>query len=58
MVVGAGRETRYKGAKGVWIAAAEYRDKHCIGFATGQAGFDGVPADTWLIARGGKLVSA
>lgn len=30
----------------------------CIGFATGQAGYDGVAADTWLIAQGGKLVPA
>jgi len=47
-----------KGAAGTWIALAEYNsDNKCIGFATGCAGVDGVPVDTWLVARGGKLVS-
>ena len=61
-ICGAGRDTQYKGVKGVWISAAEYAeiDGHwrCIGFAVGQAGYDGVPADTWLLAKGGKLVPA
>ena len=61
-ICGAGRDTQYKGVKGVWISAAEYAeiDGHwrCIGFAVGQAGYDGVPANTWLIAKGGKLVPA
>jgi hypothetical protein len=51
-----------KGAKGVWISLAEYKpvggEYRCCGFATGQAGHKGVPADTWLIAKGGKLVAA
>lgn len=46
--------------RGIDVSAAEYALVVgvwiCIGFATGQCGFDGVPADTWLIARGGKLV--
>ncbi len=61
VITGAGRNSYAKGAEGVWISLAEYKvdDKyHCIGFATGQAGKDGVPADTWLIAKGGKLVPA
>ena len=62
VITGAGRGTYYKGAKGVWISAAEYADVdgkwRCIGFAVGQAGYDGVPTDTWLIAKGGKLVPA
>ena len=62
VICGAGRDTQYKGAAGVWISAAEYvridDAWHCIGFATGQAGHNGVPADTWLIAKGGKLVPA
>jgi hypothetical protein len=62
VIAAAGRNTQAKGAKGVWIALPEYKlvkgNYHCIGFATGQAGYDGVPADTWLIAKGGKLVPA
>ena len=62
VIVGAGRDTLAKGAKGVWISLAEYAvidgTYHCIGFASGQAGFDGVPADAWLRAEGGKLVRA
>ncbi len=62
VIAGAGRNTRAKGAKGVWISLAEYADVdgtyRCIGFASGQAGYDGVPTDTWLIAKGGKLVAA
>jgi len=62
VISGAGRGTQYKGAVGVWISAAEYAQIdgvwRCIGFATGQAGHDGVPADTWLIAHGGKMVPA
>jgi len=62
VITGAGRGTQYKGAKGVWISAAEYAEVDgqnvCIGFATGQAGYDDTPADTWLVALGGKLVAA
>ena len=62
VLCGAGRETQYKGAKGVWISAAEYTKidgkRLCCGFAVGQAGYGDVPADTWLIAKGGKLVPA
>jgi hypothetical protein len=59
VIAAAGRNAQAKGAKGVWISQAEYnRDGHCIGFATGQAGYGDVPADTWLIAKGGKLVPA
>jgi len=62
VISGAGRGTQYKGAVGVWISAAEYTKIggawRCIGFATGQAGHDGVPANTWLIAKGGRLVPA
>jgi hypothetical protein len=62
VIAGAGRDTKAKGANGVWISLAEYArvgsDWRCVGFASGQAGYDGVPADTWLIAKGGKLVAA
>ena len=62
VIAAAGRNSYAKGAKGVWISLAEYQEIdgqcRCIGFATGQAGFDGVPADTWLIARSGKLVAS
>jgi hypothetical protein len=62
VIAAAGRGSRAKGAAGVWISLAEYAVVdgvcRCIGFATGQAGHDGVPADTWLIAKGCKLVKA
>ena len=62
VIAAAGRGTYAKGAKGVWISLAEYAwdaklgRNICIGFASGQAGYGDVPADTWLIAKGGKLV--
>jgi hypothetical protein len=44
---------------GTPIAICEYdRNGKPVGFATGIAGEDGVPADTWLIAKYGKLVAA
>jgi hypothetical protein len=62
VIAAAGQDNLAKGATGVWIALAEYARVDgkviCIGFATGQAGHDGVPADTWLRARGGKLEAA
>lgn len=62
VIAAAGSDSRCKGVVGVWISAAEYAKIdgvwRCVGFATGQCGFDGVPADTWLIAKGGKLVPA
>ena len=58
VIAAAGRNSRAKGAAGVWISLAEYDGLNCIGFATGCAGKGDVPADTWLIAKGGKLVSA
>ena len=63
MVASAGVNARVKGAVGTWLSVAEfeYNDKEfrydCVGFATGQAGYGDVPADTWLIAKGGKLVA-
>ncbi len=58
----AGRDSIAKGASGVWISLAEYKtiggEWRCIGFASGQAGHDGVPADAWVKAAGGKLVAA
>ena len=62
VIAGAGRNTRAKGVAGVWISLAEYKkvgkEYRCVGFASGQVGQDGVPADTWLIAKDGKLVPA
>jgi hypothetical protein len=58
VIASAGRNSRAKGATGAWISLAEYDGLICIGFATGCAGKGGVPADTWLIAKGGKLVAA
>ena len=48
-----------KGADGTWMALAEFDDNgKCIGFATGCIGKDGLVADTFYRARGGKLVQA
>jgi hypothetical protein len=62
VIAGAGRNTWAKGAKGVWISLAEYKQIdgawRCVGFAAGQAGYKKVPADIWLKAEGGKLVPA
>lgn len=48
-----------KAAAGCPVAICEYDATGTpIGFATGIAGKGGVPADTWLIAKDGKLVAA
>ena len=45
-----------KGADGTWIALAEFDgNAKCIGFAVGCVGKDGIKADTWYCAKGGKL---
>lgn len=47
-----------KAVAGTPVAICEYdSDGSPIGFATGIAGQDGVPTDTWLIAKSGKLVA-
>ncbi|MBS4048085.1 MAG: hypothetical protein KG075_17195 [Alphaproteobacteria bacterium] len=54
-----GYNSRVKAAAGCPVAICEYdADYNPISFATGIAGQDGVPADTWLIAVSGKLVAA
>lgn len=54
-----GYNSRVRAAAGCPVAICEYdANGNPIGFATGIAGQDGVPADTWLIAVGGKLVAA
>jgi hypothetical protein len=59
VIASAGPSTRVKAVEGSWISVAEYDGNgKCIGFATGCAGKDGVPADVWLIAKGGKLVAS
>jgi hypothetical protein len=48
-----------KGVIGTWISLPEFNNKYeCIGFASGCVGQDGLVADTWYRARGGKLVAA
>jgi hypothetical protein len=48
-----------KGADGTWIALAEFNTNGtCVGFATGCIGKDGLLADTFYKAMGGKLVLA
>jgi hypothetical protein len=47
---------RAKGPVGTWISLAEFDAQgKCVGFATGCVGSGGIPADTWLLAKGGKL---
>jgi len=64
VIASSGVNARVKGTHGAWLSVAEYvwneidARYDCIGFATGQAGFDNIPADTWLIARDGKLTAA
>jgi hypothetical protein len=58
VISSAGSYTRAKGAAGTWMALAEFDDEgKCIGFATGCVGNNEIPAETWLIAKGGKLVA-
>ena len=58
VVATAGRATRVKAEFGTWVSVAEFDgDGKCVGFATGQVGHDEIPPDTWLVARGGKLVA-
>ena len=59
VVASAGINARVKAKAGTWVSVAEFDQSippKCIGFATGKVGEDGIPADTWLIAKGGKLV--
>jgi hypothetical protein len=47
-----------KGVIGTWISLPEFNNKYeCVGFASGCVGQDGLVADTWYRARGGKLVA-
>ncbi|MDR3450530.1 MAG: hypothetical protein P4M15_12450, partial [Alphaproteobacteria bacterium] len=57
VVASAGVATRVKAKAGAWISLAEFKDGKCIGFGTGCVGVDGIPAGTWLIAKGGKLIA-
>jgi hypothetical protein len=53
-----GNGSTVKAKSGTPVAICEYdHNGKPIGFATGIAGADGVPADTWLVAKGGKLVA-
>jgi len=48
-----------KGKVGTWISLAEFNDYgKCVGFATGCVGENGIKADTFYRAAGGKLVEA
>ena len=54
-----GRNAKAKGSDGSWLAVSEYdNSSKCIGFAVGCVGKDGIAADTYYVARGGKLVRA
>jgi len=54
-----GPNSTVKATAGTPVAICEYDDRGApIGFATGIAGVDGIPADVWLKAKGGKLVPA
>jgi hypothetical protein len=53
-----GNGSAVKAKSGTPVAICEYdHNGKPISFATGIAGADGVPADTWLVAKGGKLVA-
>ena len=62
VIASAGVNAMAKGKDGAWLALAEYawndgeRRYDCIGFATGCIGTDGLKADTFYRAQGGKLV--
>ena len=58
VIASAGYGTQAKGADGTWISLAEFADGKCVGFATGCIGKDGLKADTYYVAKGGKLVEA
>ena len=64
VIAAAGPNTTAKGAAGTWIALPEFiynRKKsrwECVGFVTGCVGQDGIKADTFYRAEGGKLVEA
>ena len=56
VIASASYEARAKGPKGTWVSLAEFNDDNeCVGFATGCVGKK--LADTWLIAKDGKLVA-
>jgi hypothetical protein len=58
VIASAGPAAVVRAKKGAWISVAEYVDGKCVGFATGCIGKDGIKADTWYRAEGGKLVEA
>ena len=61
VVASAGVSTRIKAKAGTWVSVAEFDESSppkCIGFATGKVGEDGIPPDTWLVAKGGTLIAA
>jgi hypothetical protein len=54
-----GPNSTVRAVAGTPLAICEYDSNGApVGFATGVAGKGGVPADTWLIAKDGKLVPA
>jgi hypothetical protein len=58
VIASAGHVMRVHAPDGTWVSLAEYDSRgKCIGFATGCVGKDGIPANTWLIAKGGKLIA-
>ena len=60
VIASAGINTIAKGADGTWLSLAEFEYENgawiCLGFATGCIGKDGLKADTFYRAKGGKLV--
>jgi hypothetical protein len=58
VIAAAGLYSTAKGAKGTAIALPYKDSKDQIRFVCGVAGEKGCPADTWLIAKAGKLVKA
>jgi hypothetical protein len=58
VIAAAGLYSRAKGVTGTAIALPYKDNSGQIRFASGVVGEDGIPADTWLKAQGGKLVVA
>ncbi len=56
VISAAGKRSVARGCAGTWVSLAEYdADGHCIGFATGCIGENGLRPDTWYRAENGFL---
>ena len=58
VIAAVGTESQISGGDGTHMALAEYDNGKCVGFAVGCVGQDGIEANTYYVAKGGKLVKA